>query len=132
MQLTQKPGKIAIKTWIKVLFICLAIDGDDFVAQSYAFLLAGFETTSSTMTFALYELALHPAIQDRLRTEIVQVMEKYNQVLTYEAMQDMPYLDMVISGECHGYLPHIPGLCTTNSRNVLQLSSLQRPWENIL
>jgi len=103
------------------------MDGDDFVAQSFAFLFAGFETASSTMTFAFYELALQPAIQDRLRTEIARVMEKYNQVLTYEAILDMPYLDMVISGECHGYLTYIPGLFTTNSRNILQLSSLQRP-----
>lgn len=79
------------------------------------------------MSFALYELALHPAIQDRLRTEIARVMEKYNQELTYETILDMPYLDMVVSGECYGYLTYIPGLCTTNSRNVLQLSSLQRP-----
>jgi len=87
----------------------LTIDGDDFVAQSYAFLLAGFETTSSTMAFALYELALHPAIQDRLRTEIAQVMEKHNQVLTYEAIQDMPYLDMVLSETLRKY-PIVPFL----------------------
>jgi len=92
----------------------VTIDGDDFVAQFYAFLLAGFETTSSTMTFALYELALHPAIQDRLRTEIVQVMEKCNQVLTYEAMQDMPYLDMVISETLRKYpiVPFLDRACT--------------------
>jgi len=87
----------------------LAIDGDEFVAQSYAFLLAGFETTSSTMTFAFYELALQPAIQDRLRKEIVQVMEKYNQVLTYEAILDMPYLDMVVLETLRKY-PVVPFL----------------------
>jgi cytochrome P450 len=54
------------------------------------------------MTFALYELSLHPAIQDRLRTEITQVVEKYNHSITYEALLDMPYLEMVVSGECHG------------------------------
>jgi cytochrome P450 family 6 len=71
------------------------------------------------MGFALYELAMQPDIQDRLRTEITQVMEIYNQELTYEATQDMAYLDMVISGECHGYLTDIPGMCTKNSRNIL-------------
>jgi cytochrome P450 family 6 len=71
------------------------------------------------MSFALYELALHPAIQDRLRAEIKKVMEKYNQELTYEAALDMPYLDMVISGECHGYVTDIPGLYATNFRNIL-------------
>jgi cytochrome P450 family 6 len=102
------------------------MDGDDLVAQSYAFLLAGFETSSSTMTFALYELSLQPAIQDRLRTEIKQVTEKYNQEITYEALLDMQYLDMVVSGECHGYLNYILGLCTTNTRNTLEFSALQR------
>jgi hypothetical protein len=78
------------------------------------------------MTFALYELSLQPAIQERMRTEIEQVMEKYNQEMTYEAILDMPYLEMVVSGECHGYLNYIPGLCTTNTRNTLQFSALQR------
>lgn len=87
----------------------VTIDGDDFVAQSYAFLLAGFETSSSTMTFALYELSLQPAIQERMRTEIEQVMEKYNQEMTYEAILDMPYLEMVVSETLRKY-PIVPFL----------------------
>jgi len=92
----------------------IPMDGDDFVAQSFAFLFAGFESTSSTMTFAFYELALQPAIQDRLRTEIARVMEKYNQVLTYEAILDMPYLDMVISETLRKYplVPFIDRACS--------------------
>jgi len=70
------------------------------------------------MGFALYELALHPDIQDRLRTEIKQVMEKYNQELTYEAALDMPYLDMVISETLRKYpvLPFLDRACTRDWR----------------
>jgi cytochrome P450 family 6 len=71
------------------------------------------------MGFALYELALHPDVQDRLRAEIMEVMTKYNNELTYEATLEMRYLDMVISGECRGYLTDIPGLCATNCINIL-------------
>ena len=85
----------------KFYFIFLSfpgIDGDDFVAQCFAFLTAGFETSSTTMTFLLYEVALHPDIQQRLRNEITQMLDKYNNEVTYDGIQELTYLDMVISG----------------------------------
>jgi hypothetical protein len=51
------------------------------------------------MSYALYELALHPEIQNGLRAEIMQVLKKQNGQLTYEGLQEMAYLDMVVSGE---------------------------------
>jgi Fe-S cluster biogenesis protein NfuA len=54
------------------------------------------------MTYALYELALHPEIQNRLRAEIMQVLNKHNGQLTYHGIKEMAYLDMVVSGECVG------------------------------
>ncbi|KAJ4432911.1 hypothetical protein ANN_15168, partial [Periplaneta americana] len=76
-----------------------ALEGDDFVAPAFGFLMAGFETSSSTMCFALYELALQPNLQERLRTEILEVMEKYDNEVTYDGIQEMKYLDMVVSGK---------------------------------
>jgi cytochrome P450 len=96
--LIRKRGKTTIKMRPHG-FIFLEIDGDDFVAQSYAFLLAGFETSATTMAFALYELSLQPAIQQRLRAEVVTVLQKHDQQLTYEAVQEMSYLEKVIFGE---------------------------------
>ena len=69
------------------------------MAQALIFLLAGYESSASTLTFALYELALHPEIQQSLRAEIVQVLSKHGGKLTYDGMQDMSYLDRVVSGE---------------------------------
>jgi hypothetical protein len=51
------------------------------------------------MSYVLYELALHPEIQNRLRAEIMQVLKKQNGQLTYDGLQEMSYLDMVVSGE---------------------------------
>jgi len=65
------------------------IDGDDAVGQAAQFLVAGFETSGSAMSCALYELALHPEIQNRLRAEIMQVLNKHNGQLTYDGIQEM-------------------------------------------
>jgi cytochrome P450 len=54
------------------------VDGDDFVGQVYQFLAAGFETSGSTMSYALYEITLRPEIQKTLRAEIMQVLNKHN------------------------------------------------------
>jgi cytochrome P450 len=68
-------------------------------AQVFVFFLGGFETSSTTMTFCLYELSLHQDIQDRLREEIDVVLQKYDGKLTYEGIQEMEYLDKVVSGK---------------------------------
>jgi cytochrome P450 family 6 len=69
------------------------------VAQAFTFLAAGHETSASTMSFALYELAFHPEIQHRLRAEVLQLRSKHDGKLTYDGIQDMSYLDMVVSGK---------------------------------
>jgi cytochrome P450 family 6 len=51
------------------------------------------------MSFALYELALHPEIQQSLRAELLQVLSKHDGKLTYDSMQDMSYLDRFVSGK---------------------------------
>ena len=39
-------------------------------AQSFIFLAAGYETTSTALGFLAYELARHPEIQAKLQAEI--------------------------------------------------------------
>lgn len=72
---------------------------NELAAQCFVFFLAGFETSGSTMTFALLELAINQDIQDKLRGEIVSVMEKYDGEITYEALMEMSYLNMVVYGK---------------------------------
>ena len=45
------------------------------VANSIGFLFAGNETTAITLSFASYELALHPDIQEKLQSEIDNYFE---------------------------------------------------------
>lgn len=76
-----------------------SLNMNEVTANAFAFFLAGFETSATTMTFALYELAINSEIQDNLRQEILQVLEKYNNKLTYKAIQEMQYLKKVLKGE---------------------------------
>ena len=39
-------------------------------AQSFILLVAGYETTSTALGFLAYELARHPAVQEKLHAEI--------------------------------------------------------------
>ncbi|XP_034830601.1 cytochrome P450 9e2-like [Maniola hyperantus] len=70
---------------------------NDLIAQAVLFFIAGFDTVSIAMSFALLELALHPEVQDRLYEEIKEYNEKHNGKLSFNAIQNMTYLDMVVS-----------------------------------
>ena len=63
------------------------------------FFVAGFETVSTTLAFTLQELATHPEVQDRLLEEIKEYDKAHGGRLDYSSMLQMPYLDMVISGQ---------------------------------
>lgn len=55
------------------------------------------------MAFILYELARHPEIQERVREEISDVISDHKGEFTYEAVQDMKYLDRVVQGTIQTY-----------------------------
>ncbi|KAG5669757.1 hypothetical protein PVAND_000051 [Polypedilum vanderplanki] len=78
---------------------------NEIAAQSFLFYLAGFETSSTTMTFALYELSLNINVQEKLRNEIKSVLEKHENKITYDAMMEMKYLQMVIDETLRMYPP---------------------------
>jgi cytochrome P450 family 6 len=63
------------------------------------FFAAGFETSSTTMTFCLYELAVNSDIQERLRAEIDTVLQKHGGNITYESIFEMEYLEKVVDGK---------------------------------
>lgn len=80
---------------------------DFLAAQAASFEVAGIETCSSTMSFALYELAKQPLMQERLRREIRHAFAASGQGLSYELIAGMKYLDMVVEETLRMY-PVVP------------------------
>ncbi|XP_030572696.1 probable cytochrome P450 6a17 [Drosophila novamexicana] len=69
---------------------------EELAAQAFIFFVAGFETSSTTMGFALYELAQHLDIQDKLRAEINDVLGKHGYKYSYDNVKQMEYLEQVV------------------------------------
>lgn len=72
---------------------------EECAAQVFVFFIAGFETSSTTMSFALYELAKNQECLKRAQSEIDDVLAKHNGELTYESVSEMKYLDWCIDGK---------------------------------
>uniref|UniRef100_T1GDL9 Cytochrome P450 n=1 Tax=Megaselia scalaris TaxID=36166 RepID=T1GDL9_MEGSC len=78
---------------------------DMIVAQAAVFFTAGFETTSSVMSFALYELSKNQDVQDKLRAEIKESLANNNGEISYEIINSMEYLKVVVQEVLRMYPP---------------------------
>ncbi|KAF8838205.1 cytochrome P450 [Paxillus ammoniavirescens] len=71
----------------------LHLSHEEIMAQMKVLLLAGYETTSVSLTWALIQLAQNPAVQTKLREELLLIGGDP----TYEQLtSSLPYLDAVV------------------------------------
>lgn len=63
------------------------------------FILAGFESSASTLTSIMYFLSINEEIQNGVRNEILEIINKDNGELTYESLKEMTYTQQVIDGK---------------------------------
>ena len=71
-----------------------SISDEQIVAECVGFLFAGHETTAATLTWALYELAMHPGHQDAVATEATQVAAD---VPAYERAEALEFTGRVVA-----------------------------------
>ncbi|XP_063837974.1 cytochrome P450 6B5-like [Ostrinia nubilalis] len=74
-------------------------------AQAFFFFLAGTDTGANTMHFTLLELASNPDVLQKLHKEIDQVFEETNGEVTYDVIDKLVYLDMVVNEAMRKYPP---------------------------
>lgn len=51
------------------------------------------------MTFCLHELSLNQEIQDKARKDVLDVLARYDGKITYDAINEMTYLEQCIKGK---------------------------------
>ncbi|XP_065709049.2 thromboxane-A synthase isoform X1 [Patagioenas fasciata] len=77
---------------------------DEIAGQAFLFLIAGYETTTSTLSFATYLLATNPECQEKVLQEVDAFSAKH-MVPDYQNVQELSYLDMVIAETLRIYPP---------------------------
>uniref|UniRef100_A0A914VHG7 Cytochrome P450 n=1 Tax=Plectus sambesii TaxID=2011161 RepID=A0A914VHG7_9BILA len=75
------------------------------VANCYAFLLAGYETTSTALAYTAWLLAKHTDEQRKLQEEIDEVLG--DREMKYDDINKLPYLDAVFHESLRMYPPVI-------------------------
>ncbi|CAN7939526.1 unnamed protein product, partial [Ixodes hexagonus] len=78
---------------------------DEALAQCVLFFLAGQETTSSTIAFAVYQLAVRSDIQERLRQEVDDCFAKHGPEPSLDVISKLKYLHCVVSETLRMYPP---------------------------
>lgn len=80
---------------------------DVMVAQFFIFILAGFETTSSALTYALYSLSKNPEAQNKARLEAQKVFKEHGRSM--ESLKKLTYLECIINETLRLY-PSVTGM----------------------
>lgn len=69
------------------------------VGQVFIFFIGGYESSSSALCQALYELSKNPEIQEKARQEVLQTMKLNDNKLTYDSLKSLKYIKQVAQGK---------------------------------
>ncbi|XP_011869799.1 PREDICTED: probable cytochrome P450 6a13 [Vollenhovia emeryi] len=77
-------------------------EGDTFdlevlTSHAVSFFIDGYETSSTVLSFIGFNLAANPKVQEKLREEVMSVLNKHDGKITYEGLREMTYMDQVLS-----------------------------------
>uniref|UniRef100_A0A8C1F930 unspecific monooxygenase n=1 Tax=Cyprinus carpio carpio TaxID=630221 RepID=A0A8C1F930_CYPCA len=101
----------------------------EILSQSFIFILGGYETTSTTLTFLLYNLATNPDCLEKLVKEIDTNFPP-DTPITYDALMKMDYLEMAIN-ESMRLLPTAPRLERVCKKTV-ELNGVTIPKDTLV
>lgn len=73
--------------------------------HTVSFFMDGTETSGLSLTHALYELARNPECQERLYNEIIAKVDENTGQLSYEAFQEIEYLEWTMMEALRMHVP---------------------------
>ncbi|XP_067276126.1 cytochrome P450 3A30-like [Pseudorasbora parva] len=101
----------------------------EILSQSFVFILGGYETTSTTLTFLLYNLATNPDSLEKLVEEI-DTNFPLDSSITYDALMKMDYLEMAIN-ESMRLLPTAPRL-ERSCKKTVEINGVTIPKDTLV
>uniref|UniRef100_A0A673KME6 unspecific monooxygenase n=1 Tax=Sinocyclocheilus rhinocerous TaxID=307959 RepID=A0A673KME6_9TELE len=101
----------------------------EILSQSFVFILGGYETTSTTLTYLLYNLATNPDCLEKLVLEIDTNFPP-DTPITYDALMKMDCLEMAIN-ESMRLLPTAPRLERVCKKTV-ELNGVTIPKDTLV
>uniref|UniRef100_A0A8C1RIS2 unspecific monooxygenase n=1 Tax=Cyprinus carpio TaxID=7962 RepID=A0A8C1RIS2_CYPCA len=107
----------------------IGLTDHEILSQSLVFILGGYETTSTTLTFLLYNLATNPDCLEKLVEEIDTNFPP-DTPITYDALMKMDYLEMAIN-ESMRLLPTAPRLERVCKKTV-ELNGVTIPKDTLV
>ncbi|KAM8861847.1 thromboxane-A synthase [Synchiropus picturatus] len=108
------------------------ITEDEIVGQAFVFLLAGYETSSNTLGFTCYLLAVNPDCQRKVQEELEDFFTRHESA-DYTNVQELKYLEMVVCEALRLYPPafryarDIDEDCVVNGQLLPKGASLEIP-----
>ncbi|XP_040446669.1 cytochrome P450 3A29-like [Falco naumanni] len=101
-----------------------SLSDEEILAQALIFVFAGYETSSSTLSYISYNLATHPDVQQRLQEEIDANLPNKAAPM-YNTIMQMEYLDMVVNESLRLFPPvgRIERVC----KKTVELNSVTIP-----
>lgn len=101
-----------------LICFCLFTDEDEtlLTARATSMFFEGSEPSSVSLALALYALAQHPDVQERLHAEIRDKLEEHKGELSFDSFNDIKYLDNVLSEALRFYAPvlYLAKRCTNS------------------
>lgn len=74
----------------------IRVDDDLLTAQCIVFFAAGFETSSTTSAFTLFELAKKPEYLEKVFAEVDAYLTSHDNQVQYDVTTELPYLEQCI------------------------------------
>ena len=87
---------MAIITFMITILMIITLINLIIIGQAIIFIMAGFETTASTLSSLSYCLAKNPDVLEKLVDEVDRVEEISEGKIDQESIKEMPYLEACI------------------------------------
>ncbi|XP_053441883.1 cytochrome P450 4F2-like [Nycticebus coucang] len=94
------------------------LSDEDIRSQADTFMFGGHDTTSSGLSWVLYNLARHPEYQERCRKEVQEILrDRESEEIEWEDLAQLPFLTMCIKESLRLH-PPVPVICRCCTEDI--------------